>query len=193
MKLPATDNPQKYHGLYVIDFGPQCAIGYTAEEVAALLESERFADAKVYKIHRAYPDGAMELNGVSRNRFFLESGMFFHCRDERSARVDYRRLADWSGQQAPPCRTQLQLAHTGDKQWLIALIYPAEYEHEVGDWMHDSSLRTDGPIDAGISQVSRYYHSDSEILEKRQLWPREAIQQRDREQLIAAVGQTLQR
>ena len=73
MKLPAIDNPDKYVGLYVIDFGTTCSVGYTAGEVAILLESEKLCKAKVYKIYQARPDGTMELHGVTREKFFLES------------------------------------------------------------------------------------------------------------------------
>ena len=42
MKLPELSSPARYQGLYVFDFGEWTAVGYTAEEIAALLEtSER--------------------------------------------------------------------------------------------------------------------------------------------------------
>ena len=73
MKLPELQNPEKYAGLYVFDFGgDQVAVGYTADEVAVLLESEKYQEGKVYRIHRALPDGTFELAGVSRRRFEAE-------------------------------------------------------------------------------------------------------------------------
>ncbi len=51
MKLPELNNSGKYVGLYVIDFGDHCAVGYTADETASLLESEKYADVKVFRIH----------------------------------------------------------------------------------------------------------------------------------------------
>ena len=63
MKLPQVQEATKYAGLYVVDFGDHSGVGFTADEVAELLDSERFADVKVYKIHRAFPDGTMELKG----------------------------------------------------------------------------------------------------------------------------------
>ncbi len=53
MHLPELDTSEKYVGLYVFDFGDRAGVGFTAEEVAELLESERFRDGKVYKIHKA--------------------------------------------------------------------------------------------------------------------------------------------
>ena len=61
MKLPELKKPDKYIGLYVVDFGNHSGVGFTASEVAELLESEKFKDCKVYKIHNAYPDGRLEL------------------------------------------------------------------------------------------------------------------------------------
>jgi len=200
MKLPRIDNTQEYVGLYVIDFSlcedmavEQCAVGYTAEEVAVLLESQRFADAKVYKIHRAAPDGTMELAGVSADRFRLESGMFFHCRDEGSGKKDYQMLLAWAGEQAPPCRAKLHRARRSDGQILVGLIYPAEYEQEIGRWLGESGFRGAGPVDAGISQVADYYQGQFTVLQRQQLWPAESLQARDRETLLAAVAQPLQR
>jgi len=193
MKLPKIDNSGKYVGLYVIDFGNQCSVGYTADEVAMLLESEKFVSVKVYKIYRAQPDGTMELTGVARERFFLESGMFFHCPDHETAKEDYNALLDWYGQQAPPCRAKLQLAQGNNERLLIALIYPAEYEQEMGRWMLDSGFIGHGPVDAGISQVTRHYQTGYKILKKAQLWPERSLRARDREELLACVGKVLQR
>ena len=47
MKLPEIKEANKYTGLYVVDFGDHCGVGFTAGEIAELLESERFA--VVYK------------------------------------------------------------------------------------------------------------------------------------------------
>jgi hypothetical protein len=59
MKLPELQNSQKYIDLYVVDFGQYCSVGFTAREVAELLESEKYSDCKVYKIHNARPDGTV--------------------------------------------------------------------------------------------------------------------------------------
>ena len=60
MKLPKLEKTDQYQGLYVFDFGEHTAVGFTAQEVAELLESERFQHGKVYKIHQAYPDGTLD-------------------------------------------------------------------------------------------------------------------------------------
>jgi hypothetical protein len=59
MKLPKIQKPDSYVGLYVVDFGDNTGVGFTAQEVAELFESERFGHCKAYKIHKAYPDGRL--------------------------------------------------------------------------------------------------------------------------------------
>ena len=193
MQLPLTDQPQKYAGLYVIDFGPQCAIGYTAEEVAILFDSEQFTDAQAYKIHRAQPNGTMDLRGVTRTRFNLESGMFFHCHDQPDGQKHFQQLIDDYTKHPPPCRCQLQLALTPQDQTLIALIYPAEYDEEMGRWLGDINFNPPGPVDAGSSQVSSYYSADCQILQKQQLWPEKSLKTRSREELLATLKVAVQR
>ena len=193
MKLPKVENSKKYVGLYVIDFGDHCGVGYTAEEVAMLLESEQFAEVKVYKIHQARPDGTMELQGVVREKFQWESGMFFHCPSEEIGRKDFEQLREWSEQQQPPGRAQLQQAEMADGTLLIALIYPAEYEQEMGDWLTESGFQGHGPIDAGVSQVQRYYQSERKVAAKEQLWPTESLRARGFEELLASRKTALQR
>ena len=87
MKLPELKEHQKYVGLYVFDFGDHTGLGFTAQEVAELLESERYKDGKVYKIHKAYPDGKLELKGIPAKIFQLEAGLFFYSNDHATASV----------------------------------------------------------------------------------------------------------
>ena len=89
MKLPELEKPEKYAGLYIFDFGDHVGVGFTAREVAELLESEKYSHGKVYKIHRAFPDGKLELKGVTVETFQLEAGMFFYSSEPDTARRDF--------------------------------------------------------------------------------------------------------
>lgn len=198
MKLPELEQPQNYTGLYVVDYRDVdgvdgCSVGYTAEEVACLLESEPWSACKVYRIVRARPDGQLELQGVPAERFQLESGMVFHCRIEATAQAGYRQICDWAVEQASPCRVKLELARGADDRCVLALIYPAEAEADVGRWLRDSGWRGDGPVDAGVGAVDRYYGQDPVVVERAQLWPEASRRARDRETLRAAAGQAVQR
>jgi hypothetical protein len=197
MKLPALEHPQCYRGLYIYDFGEWVAVGYTAEEIAMLLESEAYRGGKVYKIHRAEPDGYMELRGVPPERFQLESGMFF-CRSElEMARADYAELASAAQRHPPPCRAFVHLAERSGvpefARYVTALIYPAEYEDEVAQWLLSINYMGGQIVEGGISHVSNYYAQQVKILERKQLWGQPAVASRSAEEVFATVREPVQR
>lgn len=173
MKLPKLQDPQRYQGLYIFDFQDQIGIGYTAREIEILLESEKYRWAKIYKVHHAYPDGRLEIKGIPASRFQAESGIFFHCRDEFLARRDYRQLAELAENHEFPCRAKLHLstvpAADQTDQYVIALIYPAEYEDEVAAWLQEANYQGGQSATGGISQINDYYRHYQK-LENRQLW-----------------------
>jgi len=193
MKLPELKKPDKYVGLYVVDFGDHSGVGFTAEEVAELLESEKFKDIKIYKIHNAYPDGRLELKGVSARTFQMETGMFFYSGDLETARLDYKKLTDIAVTAPPPCRAKLQLAKYSDGKFVTALIYPSEYDDELSRWLSDNNYKTAGPAEGGISAVTGYYRDESEILERRQLFAVDKFENKTGEELLAATKIAVQR
>ncbi len=193
MELPELQKPDKYVGLYVFDFGDHAGVGFTAGEVAELLESERFAHGKVYKIHRAHPDGRLELKGVPAETFQLEAGMFFYSQDLETARCDFKRLTDLAVSSAPPCRAKVHLAKYNDDKFAVALIYPAEYDHEVSSWLLDADYRTAGAAEGGTGAVQRYYDAGAEILDRRQLFGKSELQSRTGAELLASLKLAVQR
>jgi hypothetical protein len=197
MKLPTLDQPDRYRGLYVFDFGEWAAVGYTAEEVALLLESEPYRAGKVYKIVRAAPDGQMELRGVSATRFQLESGVFFNRDDLEAAQADFAELVRLAQMHAVPCRAFVQLADRGTRQatarFVTALIYPAEYEDELAQWL-DAVRYSGGDLaEGGSSHVSDYYTTEKTILKRQQLWSQPAIPSRSADEVLSRVRQAVQR
>jgi hypothetical protein len=193
MNLPELKKPDKYVGLYIVDFGDHSGVGFTAREVAELLESEKFKDCKVYKIHNAYPDGRLELKGVPAQTFQLEAGMFFYSNDLDTARLDLNRLTGIAVTAAPPCRAKLHLAKYNDRRFVIALIYPAEYDDELSRWLSNSNYKTSGPAEGGTAAVTRYYQAQPEILEQYQLFAKNELESRTGEELLAATRLAVQR
>lgn len=193
MKLPELENPKEYIGLYVVDFGDHCSTGFTAAEVAELLESERFQDVKVYKIHNAYPDGKMELKGVSPDIFQLEAGMFFYSAGLDKAQKDFIKLAKIAEDTPPPAKAKLHVSQYEEGRFTIALIYPAEYDDEFSRWLLDSDYRTGGEVCGGIDIVNGYYDAKPRIFEKKMLWPATAIESKRGAQLIEATKLAVQR
>ncbi len=193
MKLPKLQKPDKYAGLYIVDFGDQAGVGFTAEEVAELLESERYKDCKVYKIHRAYPDGRLELKGVTSQTFQLEAGMFFYSEDEETAKKDFKQLFNLAVRMSPPCRAKVHLAKYSDDKFAVALIYPAEYDNEVSAWLLEGDYKTSGAAEGGTSAVQRYYDANAEILDRHQLFGQSQWQSRTGEELLASLKVAVQR
>lgn len=196
MILPKFDQPDRYAGLYIFDFGDWTAAGYTAEEIAVLLESEQYSDGQVYKIHRVSPDGSMELRGISRNRFRMESGIFFYRNELNLAHNDYAALQRSAEKTPPPARTLLQLADRGgdaNPRFVTALIYPAEYEDEISRWLIDLDFEGGDFVEGGISCVTNYHQEDKTILERTQLWSRRTLNSRSADEIFATVRRAVQR
>jgi len=193
MNLPELQNPGKYVGLYVIDFGDHAGVGFTASEVAELLESEKFSDIKVYKIHNAHPDGRMALRGIRRDIFQLETGMFFHSTDFDTAQQETNRLVELGENTAPPGRAKIHLTKYGDSEFAAALIYPAEYDDEFSRWLLEADFSTAGPACGGIEAVQNYYSRPGEILRRHQLFGESAYKNKTGDELLAAVKTAVQR
>ncbi|MGD8451049.1 MAG: hypothetical protein PVJ57_04465 [Phycisphaerae bacterium] len=197
MKLPPIDNPERLRGLYVYDFGEWAAVGYTAEEIAVLLESEAYRGGHVYEIHRASPDGGLELRGVAPERFQAESGMFFYRRDLPTARADFAALRTAAERTPPPCRAVVQLADrrpaSETAAFVIALIYPAEYESAMGRWLLAVDYAGGELVEGGPSHVSDYYAEPKQVVEREQLWGSGTVTSRTPEQVLASVRVAVQR
>jgi hypothetical protein len=193
MKLPELEKPEKYVGLYIFDFGDHVGVGFTAEEVAELLESERYKDGKVYRIHRAYPDGRLELKGVPAQTFELEAGMFFYSVDPETARRDFKELVNLAVRTAPPCRAKVHLAKCSDERYVVALIYPAEYDGQVSAWLLDGAYKTNGAAEGGVGAVQRYYDQKAEILDRHQLFGKSDLISRTGQELLASLKRAVQR
>jgi len=193
MKLLKLQNSEKYVGLYVFDFGEHTGVGFTAQEVAELLESEKYKDCKVYKIHKAYPDGKLELKGVPAEIFQLEAGMFFYSTDVETAKRHFKHLVNLAVSTAPPCRAKVHLAEYSDDKLVVALIYPAEYDDELSSWLLDGNYKTAGAAEGGIEAVQRYYDSKPTILDRHQLFGKSAFESRTGEELLACTKLAVQR
>lgn len=193
MKLPELKNSEKYVGLYVFDFGDHCGVGFTTEEVAELFESERYKNCKAYKIHKAYPDGRLELKGVRPEIFQLEAGMFFYSSELETARANFKRLINLAVRTSPPCRAKLHLARYTDEKFVTALIYPAEYDDQISTWLLDGNYKTTGAAEGGIEAVQRYYDYKPQILDRHQLFGKSENISRSGEQLLANLKVAVQR
>lgn len=197
LELPQIDAPGDYVGLYVFDFGPWRAVGYTAEEVAMLLESEQHRGGAVYRIHSVRPDGRMELRSVSADRFSLESGMMFCSADADAAKADFDALVALADAAAPPCRAAVHLVErtteNTNARFACMLIFPAEHEDDISHWLLDAGYAGGQTVEGGISAVTDYYEERPTVLERQQLWPAKTRQSRSREEVYGSVRRAVQR
>jgi hypothetical protein len=193
MELPELEKPEKYVGLYIFDFGDHTGVGFTAEEIAELLESEKYKDGKVYKIHKAYPDGRLELKGVPSEKFQLEAGMFFYSSELQTARRDFKDLVNLAVKSSPPCRAKVHLAKYGEDKLVVALIYPAEYDSEFSSWLLDGEYRTGGAAEGGVGAVQSYYDRQPEILDRHQLFGQSEMISRTGSELLSSLKLAVQR
>ena len=193
MELPKLKKPEKYTGLYIFDFGEHVGVGFTAEEVAELLDSESYKHCKVYKIYRAYPDGRLELKGVPAETFQLEAGMFFYSSELEIAKRDFKQLVNLAVKAAPPCRAKVQLAKYSDERFVVAFIYPSEYDDQASSWLLDGEYKTSGAAEGGIEAVQRYYDHKPRILDRHQLFGKSESVSRTGRELLASVKLAVQR
>jgi len=193
MELPQLQKPQKYVGLYVFDFGDHCGVGFTAEEIAELFESEKYKNCKAYKIHRAYPDGRLELKGVRPEIFQLEAGVFFYSSDLETARADFKNLVNLAVKSAPPCWAKVHLAKYADEKFVTAIIYPAEYDDQISIWLSNGDYKTSGAAEGGSEAVQRYYDYKPQVLDKHQLFGKSKHQSRSGTELLANLKVAVQR
>ncbi len=193
MKLPKLENQDRYIGLYVFDFGDHTAVGYTAEEIAELFESEKFKNGKAYKIHSVYPDGRMELKGVRSEIFQLEMAMLFYSTDRQTAQHNFKQLVAIAVKTAPPSRAKVHLAKYNEGKFAVTLIYPAEYNDELSRWLLDAQYKTHGAAEAGAEALQRYYDQKPQILERQQLFAKSSFENRTGAELLESVKMAVQR
>jgi hypothetical protein len=207
MNLPPLDaaaDASRYCGLYVFDFGEWTAVGYSADEVAMLLESEQYRDGKAYRIVRVSPHGRWELQGVPTERFHFESGVFFYREALDAAEADYEVLREMASRAAPPCRCFIQLSelptgldeHTGDTderlRYVTALIYPAEFDPEMSRWLLRADFNGGDSVEGGVSMVTRYRDARPNVMRREQFWS-ETSGPRTAEEVFATVRKAFQR
>jgi len=195
MKLPQLEHPDRYAGLFVVDFGDTCSVGYTAEEVAWLLESEAHASAKVYRIQGAGPEGTLELKGVPASRFRTEAGLFFHARTPAAARSDFESIRALAEAEGFPCRAQLLLGSletSARLPWVVGVAYPAECDEDVSAWMLAHDVRAGEYADGGVGRLQAMREA-LHVIETASLRPPAGRRARRREEVLAAVGRPVQR
>lgn len=194
MDLPRLSEPARYVGLYVADFGERVAVGYTAREIQYLLEPDAHPNAKIFKILRAHDDGSLDLRGVLHPDFAAREAMLFIRRDPAAARADADALRALAEQTPPPVACVLELADLADPvEHAAALLYPADASPEVGMWLNAVAFTGGDRAEGGPSAFAAYEQRKSAVLSTRTLFPPPTRASRDRDAVLAATHNPLQR
>ena len=96
----------------------------------------------------------------------------------------------------PPCRAKLHLADRGDAhaaRYAVALIFPAEYEDDIGRWLLAVDYQGGDLAEGGISHAAQYNEESLTVLERHQLWPSSTQSSRSAEEVLAGVRRAVQR
>ena len=119
--------------------------------------------------------------------------MFFYSNALESSRGDFKKLVDLSVAASPPCRAKVYLSKYGDDKYVVALIYPAEYDDELSSWLLDGQYKTSGAVEGGIEAAQRYYDYKPEILDRYQLFAESESISRTGQKLLAGLKLAVQR
>ena len=194
MQIPKLNSKRDYKGLYIFDFGDGVGVGYTEREIAMVLESEKYGDGKVYKITNVDKNGRVYLKGIPNELFQLENGFFFCSRDAERTKHDFDELWQLAEKEPPPCTCKIHLSklnYSSMFSYVVALIFPAEYEHDISDWLIKIDYKGGESVDCGISHVTNYY-GNSTVSDARQFFARDA-ESRTYEQVMESVSVAIQR
>jgi hypothetical protein len=195
VKLPRLDNPQRYVGLYVYDFGERAAVGYTAEEIQVLQASPEHGAGHAYRICSATADGQLMLRGVARIDSSSEEGMIFFQSGEPAARGDFEDLKDRAQSAPPPCVVHWHLASDEQLEYVhfTMLRYEAEHSDAVGQWLLQIGFMGGVRVDCGPRVVSYYQGGRIRETERVAIAPHASLRSRPRWEVLATVGQPIQR
>jgi hypothetical protein len=194
MRLPPLRDPPQYAGLYVFDFGDHVSVGYTADEIRILLDSGRFRAGQAYRVHRAMPDGTIELLQVEHEALTREDGLLFYRHLVRDARRDFDQLVGLADNDPPPCRALAQLAkiHSAGPGYLTALIFPAESAGRISAWLEGIKFEGGDFVRGGPAEMSCYYGADPVVIDQRE-WAEARAASRSAQEVLATTDLAVQR
>jgi len=172
--LPRLSHPERYQGLYVVDFGDGVSVGYLAAEVATLFACGQFPQMRAYRIHRALPDGTVEMVRVRQERFarHAEEGLLFLRADEALARDDFDTLRDLADGKFP-CPARLELAEISGATWpfMTVLIYPDAYTDDVSRFLLSVHYEGGETVEVGVHKLVAFRQRNPRIIERAEVAP----------------------
>lgn len=194
MRLPLVSDPQRYRGLYAIDFGAWTALGFTGEEVAWLLASDEHAEALAYRVERVDGDGRMELRGVSRTSLAGSAMMLFASVDSDKAFADFQALQQAARAQPPPHAIEIALLDLpGENPHAVSLRYALHAESLVAAWLTETGFAGGDVVTGGDRARQQVAQADAAPVATAVLAADVAFQTRSPNDILANIRNPLQR
>jgi hypothetical protein len=119
--------------------------------------------------------------------------MFFYLHGLETAQDAYQRLINQAVTSQPPCRAKVHLAKSDESNYVVALIYPAEFDDEMSMWLEQGSYYTQGQVLGGVGAVESYYEQAPEILKRHQLFGTGSFESRSGDELLVSLKRLVQR
>lgn len=195
MKLPPLRHPETYAGLYLLDLGDRVCVGYTAEEVALLLSSERCRSAAAYLIHRVDDAGNVELAGVSAGDVVRRDILIFAFDSPDAALAEFSRLRRLAGETPAPCPCSLELADFAEVEppHVISLTYMQAASGHLSAWLGRIGFHAGDRVFGGPRLLATYQAASPSPVAQCLLATAIEHQSRKLDELLAALDQPIQR
>ena len=195
MNIPRVNQPERYAGLFIYDFGDHVSVGYTAEEIDVLTRSELHKSGSAYQIYRVTDGGAMELRGIESVRVGAQEAMLFQFRDLGDAAAafdDLLRLAH-SDPLPTPVHAERATADSMTPPHVIALIYSVYGADGVGRWLQRVGFGAGEEVSVGSDRLQDYRQAVATPDESVELSTRLDLRSRGPAEVLATVQRPVQR
>lgn len=195
MKLPPLRHPERYAGLYLLDLGDRVCVGYTADEVAVLLASDRCRSAAAYLIHRVDERGNVELAGVSANHLVRRDILIFAFDSPDAAQAEFSRLRRLATDTPAPCPCSMELADFDEVEppHVICLTYMQAAAAVLAAWLNRIGFHAGDRVFGGPRLLSQYQAASPSPIAQCLLATAIDHESRGLDELLAALEQPIQR
>lgn len=195
MNIPRVDQPERYTGLFIYDFGDHVSVGYTAEEIDVLTRSELHKSGSAYQIYRVTDSGAMELRGIDSVRVGAQEAMLFQFHDPADAAAafdDLVRLAH-SDPLPTPVHAERAMAESMTPPQVIALIYSIYGADALGRWLQGVGFGAGEEVSVGADRLVDYRQAVAAPDESVELAAHFDYRSRSPAEILATVHRAVQR
>jgi hypothetical protein len=195
MKLPPISDPWRYEGLFVFDFGEWVSVGYTAEEVAVLLESKEHRNGAAYRVYRVNAQGGMELIAVRGGELYGEEMMLFASRDSLEAQAGFSSLKEAAQQSPIGCAARIEMIDVALEEHPhgVCLIYPRHAGNIVSAWLVAMAFQGGEVVLGGAEALNAYNGAKAAPVASCRLVARADYTPRLADEILRSVRRPLQR